>query len=237
MITAAATLTETISVTASLGGSVCLPATYTLVDTDTPPNTLDSGSIAAGAAETIVAPAATLQQNTIQRKLIPSGTPFNLITKLNGVADNGVWNGVDTIDFTSPACADANLEINGVQQETIASGGTFNLIATLDGVAGGSYNAGTNTLSFTSNTGWQPDPNWPVLPSLTAADERFVGVVAVFENAYNVVTHRITAGAANINLRLIRNCWIVISPTDSPRFYAWLRSSLTKMVIGCKFAS
>jgi hypothetical protein len=96
-------------------------------------------------------------------------------------------------------CAAANLEINGVQQETIASGATFNLIATLDGVAGGSYNPATDTISFTSNTGWQPDPNWPVLPSLTAADERLVGVLAVFENAYNQVSVTINNLAANIN--------------------------------------
>lgn len=123
----------------------------------------------------------------------------NIFVTLDGT-QSGSWNaGLQTWEVTGVACADANLEINGVQQETIASGATFNLIATLDGVAGGSYNAGTNTLSFTSNTGWQPDPNWPVLPSLTAADERFVGTLAVFENSYNVVSVSATNLAASSN--------------------------------------
>lgn len=121
----------------------------------------------------------------------------NIFVTLDGT-QSGTWNaGLQTWEVTSPACADANLEINGVQQETIASGATFNLIATLDGVAGGSYNAGTNTLSFTSNTGWQPDPNWPTPPSITSSDERFWGVVAVFENGYNVVSVSATNLAAS----------------------------------------
>jgi len=93
-----------------------------------------------------------------------------------------------------PPCAPANLQINGVQQEAIASGATFNLIALLDGVADGTYDPATDTLSFTSNTGWIRDPNWIAIPTLTALDERFVGVLAIFENAYNQLAWQITGG-------------------------------------------
>lgn len=93
---------------------------------------------------------------------------------------------------------DAELQINGVLAEYIASGGLFNLIATLDGVPGGVYD-GVDTLSFTSNTGWQPDPNWPTPPTITATDERFWGVYAVFENGYNIAIVRAPNLSANIN--------------------------------------
>ncbi len=123
----------------------------------------------------------------------------NIFVTLDG-AQSGTWNaGTQTWEVTGAACADANLEINGVQQETIASGGTFNLIATLDGVAGGSYNPATDTLSFTSNTGWIRPTNWIAIPSLTSADERFYGVLNVFENGYNQVGVQATNAAASIN--------------------------------------
>lgn len=73
---------------------------------------------------------ATLQQNTIQRKLIPSGATFNLITKLNGVADNGVWDGVDTIDFTSGASGSVSV---AVSDATPSTGETITITATPTG--------------------------------------------------------------------------------------------------------
>jgi hypothetical protein len=69
----------------------------------------------------------------------------------------------------------------------------------LDGVAGGTYTPATDTLAFTSNSGWARPSDWIAIPDLTAADERFYGVVAVFENGYNQVSVAITNLAANIN--------------------------------------
>lgn len=46
---------------------------------------------------------------------------------------------------------------------------------------------------------WEPDPNWPTPPAITAANERFWGIYAVFENANNIVTVTATNLAANID--------------------------------------
>lgn len=103
-------------------------------------------------------------------------------------------------DITSAPCPDAGFRINGSLVESIPSGTYFDLITKLDGVVNsGTYNAGTDTLSFTSATGWIRPSDWIAIPSLTSADERFYGVVAVFENAYNQVSVAITNLAANIN--------------------------------------
>ncbi len=47
--------------------------------------------------------------------------------------------------------------------------------------------------------GWVRPSAWIAIPNLTAADERFYGVVAVFENSYNQLAVTITSTAANIN--------------------------------------
>ena len=141
----------------------------------------------------------TFQINAVNKESLSSGSTFNLITKLDGAVNSGSYDALtDTLSFTSAACSPVALQINGTPQESIAAGATFNLIATLDGVAGGTYTPATDTLAFTSNSGWVRDSNWPVLPTLTAADEAFYGVVAVFENAYNQVAVAITNLSANI---------------------------------------
>ena len=82
---------------------------------------------------------------------VASGATFDLITKLDGAANNGTWDGVDTLDFTSAACSPVTFQINAVNKESLSSGTTFNLITKLDGsVNSGSYDAPTDTLSFTS---------------------------------------------------------------------------------------
>jgi hypothetical protein len=82
---------------------------------------------------------------------VASGATFDLITKLDGTANNGTWDGVDTLDFTSAACSPVTFQINAVNKESLSSGSTFNLITKLDGaVNSGSYDAPTDTLSFTS---------------------------------------------------------------------------------------
>jgi hypothetical protein len=92
-----------------------------------------------------------LQRNGTQIKTIPSAATFDLITKLDGVVEDGTWDGVDTLDFTSAACSPVTFQINAVNKESITSGSTFNLITKLDGaVNSGSYDAPTDTLSFTS---------------------------------------------------------------------------------------
>jgi hypothetical protein len=104
MITATAILTETIVVTASLGGIVCQPATWTLVDEDA--NVLDTGSIISGGAETIIAP-----DGTVLRDGLPYGS----------VLSGG------TIDVPSDTCADATIDINGLLFDTVPSGGTLDI--------------------------------------------------------------------------------------------------------------
>jgi hypothetical protein len=142
----------------------------------------------------------TFQINAVNKESITSGTTFNLITKLDGAVNSGSYDApTDTLSFTSAACSPVALQINGTPQESIAAGATFNLIATLDGTPGGTYNAATDTLAFTSTGGWVRPSDWIAIPDLTSANERFYGVVAVFENGYNQVSVAITNLAANIN--------------------------------------
>ena len=142
----------------------------------------------------------TFQINAVNKESLSSGSTFNLITKLDGSVNSGTYDApTDTLSFTSAACSPVALQINGTPQESIAAGATFNLIATLDGVAGGTYTPATDTLAFTSTGGWVRPSDWIAIPDLTAANERFYGVVAVFENGYNQVSVTITNLSANIN--------------------------------------
>jgi hypothetical protein len=139
---------------------------------------------------------AILQRNAIQIKSIPSAATFNLKTKLDGVANNGTWDGVDTLDFTS-SCSPVALQINGTPQESIAAGATFNLIATLDGVAGGTYTPATDTLAFTSTGGYVRPADWRTLPTLTAASEAGYVLLLVYENRLNRFTLQIPNGTVD----------------------------------------
>ena len=199
MITATATLTETISVTASLGGSVCLAATYTLVDTDTPPNTLDSGSIASGAAATIVAPAATVTVNTAPFGTAPSGGALNVPVVSEDLTNAG------TIIAGKVVIANTDVTINTAPVDSLQAEDLYALTITLDGAAPATpvtYNSGTKTANVTSApcTGnWIRPSDWIAIPTLTAADERIYAVVVVFENEYNSISVTITAATSNIN--------------------------------------
>ena len=142
----------------------------------------------------------TFQINAVNKESLSSGSTFNLITKLDGAVNSGSYDApTDTLSFTSAPCSPVAFQINGTPQESIAAGATFNLIATLDGVAGGTYTPATDTLAFTSTGGWVRPSDWIAIPSLTSANERFYGVLNVFENAYNTLSVRINSGAANIN--------------------------------------
>lgn len=137
MITATAKLTETISVTASL--SVCLPATYTLIDTDVPPNTLGSGSIAAGAAATIVAPAASVTVNTTPFGTAPSGGALD-VPVVNGGA-----NPVGSEQAGEWVIGNSTVTINGTQVGDIEAEDSLPIAVELDGNPSGVWNAGTQT--------------------------------------------------------------------------------------------
>jgi len=120
-----------------------------------------------------VVPDATLQQNTIQRKLIPTGTSFNLVTKLDGVANNGVWDGVDTLDFTSAASGSIAVTVSDA---TPNFGDSITITATPTGFAPTSYLFfafdGTDITFIAEQAG--ASVNWPV----TVAGTYDVGVMA-----------------------------------------------------------
>jgi hypothetical protein len=100
---------------------------------------------------------------------VASGATFDLKTKLDGAANNGTWDGVDTLDFTSAACSPVAFQINAVNKESLSSGSTFNLITKLDGaVNSGTYDAPTDTLSFTSAS--TPIPSVSLAVSDTTPD-------------------------------------------------------------------
>ena len=135
---------------------------------------------------------AILQRNAIQIKTLANASTFNLITKLDGSANNGTWDGVDTLDFTSAACSPVTFQINAVNKESLSSGSTFNLITKLDGaVNSGSYDAPTDTLSFTSAGGWVRPSFWPTLPTISAATEGGNILLLVYENRLNRFTIQI----------------------------------------------
>lgn len=120
-----------------------MPATYTLVDTDTPPNTLDSGSIASGAAATIVAPAATVLINGIQFDTVASGDAIDLPvvnsgTNPVGSEQSGEW-----------VIGNSTVTINGTQVGDIPATDSLPIAVELDGNPSGTWNAGTQTWEVT----------------------------------------------------------------------------------------
>jgi hypothetical protein len=104
----------------------CEPATYTLINTATPPATLDSGSIPSGVSDTIVAPAVTVLRD---------GQPFAVVPSS------------ETVDVPSdcPPCADGTVELNGDEVATVASGGTVNIMVEQDGNPVGAFDPNTNS--------------------------------------------------------------------------------------------
>jgi hypothetical protein len=132
---------------------------------------------------------------------VASGATFDLITKLDGSANNGTWDGVDTLDFTSAACSPVTFQINAVNKESLSSGTTFNLITKLDGaVNSGSYDAPTDTLSFTTD----PLPvRWDYIE---ATETQYIGfgyasttdsdIITIKRNIRNTSTGAITTAYA-----------------------------------------
>jgi hypothetical protein len=155
-------------------GNICYPATYTLINTATPPATLDSGSIAAGGGETIVAPPASWSLENTDGDPLDSGTiPSNesaLITApdadvtinsapfasvpsgdpLDIPVVNGGDNPVGSEQGGEWVIGNSEVFINAVQVADIVAEDTANLAVELDGVPSGTWNAGTQTWEVTS---------------------------------------------------------------------------------------
>jgi hypothetical protein len=160
-------------------------ATYTLINTALPPDTLDSGSIPSGDSDTIIAPPVTVLRD---------GQPF-------AVTPSG-----DTVDVPSdiPPCPNGSIGINGnAGLFTVASGGAVNILVEQDGGPIGAFDSDTNSWVIPNcpppSQDWTRPTDWPAIPELTPSDERIVGVLAVFEHGYNVTTIAINNLAANIN--------------------------------------
>jgi hypothetical protein len=134
MITATAQLGGTISVDAALVGNLCPPATFTLINTATPPATLDSGSIPSGGDLPIIAPPATVRLvDTDDNELLQDSVPSGVMT-----------------DVTAP---DATLKLNNsLTTYPIRSGELYNMLVRLNGQVPQtfSYTPGTKTLDVIS---------------------------------------------------------------------------------------
>jgi hypothetical protein len=93
----------------------CEPATFTLINTATPPATLDSGSIPSGGSEVIVAPPATVRLvDTDDNELLQDSIPSGVMT-----------------DVTAP---DATLKLNNsLTTYPIRSGELYNMLVRLNG--------------------------------------------------------------------------------------------------------
>jgi hypothetical protein len=104
----------------------CADATFTLINTATPPATLDSGSIPSGGSDVIVAPAVTVLRDGLPFAVVPSS---------------------QTVDVPSDCapCADATVELNGDEVATVASGGTVNIMVEQDGNPVGAFDPNTNS--------------------------------------------------------------------------------------------
>ena len=134
------------TVTPSVGVEVP-DATYTIVDTDTPPNTLDSGSIAAGAAATIVAPAASVTVNTTPFNTAPSGGGLNVPVVSEDLTNAG------TIVAGKVVIANTDVSINAVAVDSLQAEDAYDLTVTLGGNSTTpTYSIGTRTIDVTPIT-------------------------------------------------------------------------------------
>jgi hypothetical protein len=161
----------------------CLPATFTLVNTATPdPDVLQTGSIAAGGSETIVAPPVTVLRDGQPFAVVPSSetvdvpsdcqpcapvdvtvnsAPFASVPSgdpLDVPVVNGGSNPVGSEQGGDWVIGNSEVFINAVQVADIVAEDPANLAVELDGVPSGVWNAGTQTWEVTS----VPCPNGSV---------------------------------------------------------------------------
>jgi len=62
------------------------------------------------------------------------------------------------------------------------------------------YIKGAAPSTSCSNLTWTRNPDWIALPTITSADDRFVGLFIVYEDGYNVAIMSITYAAANVDI-------------------------------------
>jgi hypothetical protein len=139
------------NVTAGVGVEVP-DATFTLVNTATPPATLDSGSIAAGVTGLIVAPPVTVLVNGQLFAVVPSGETEDVPVVNGGSNPVGAEQGGEWV------IGNSEVFINSVQVADIVAEDSANLAVELDGVPAGTWNAGTQTWEVSS----LPCPNGSV---------------------------------------------------------------------------
>jgi hypothetical protein len=130
----------------SAGVNVIVPdATYTLIDTDVPPNQLDSGSIPSGGLDAIVAPPATLSVNTTQVATIPAGGSDSITVQDTAATPIG---SLVSGNWLIPNRA---LSLNGTDVDTFRAAIDVDLTVTLDSAATTpTYDQGTKTINVVS---------------------------------------------------------------------------------------
>jgi hypothetical protein len=147
--------------------------------------------------------------NAVQVADIVAEDTANLAVELDGVPA-GTWNaGTQTWEVTSTPCADGTVNITNTDADpiasvTVGSGDTETYV--IPNVSWTNSNGDAESTPYgdaivcTPPTGgWVRPSEWIAIPDLIATDERFYGVLAVFENAYNSLSVNITSGQANID--------------------------------------
>jgi hypothetical protein len=171
----------------------CPPAgdvVWTLFDTDG--NVLDSGTEPAGGTLTIVAPDATFDINGVQVATIPSGGSDSIqVRRASGSTQVGSlqgqhWRVANTTVQLRDSAANNIGAVNSYGAEssnnltapdgtvTVNRDGVF--FADVDVASGGTATVDVD-VPF-----WQRNPDWLPLPEISAGDNRFVGLYAVFED-------------------------------------------------------
>ena len=180
-------------VTALCDPPPCPDAAYNLIDTDSPPNVLSSGTIASGGTEDIVAPNAAVLRDGVAYGVVPSGGTIDVISDCPPCAIGSVT--VNTNPFGTVASGGAievpvvnslgapvaaivagqvvvgnsTVTINGVTVATPPAQTTVARFVTLDGVQAGSFD-GVNTWEVVSPTAVFPTTAFPFKTGATVSN-------------------------------------------------------------------
>jgi len=160
-------------------------ATAVLKNTDN--TTLGTTSILAEGSEDVIAPDATFSINSTQVATIPSGDSDSIqVRQEQGATQIGSLQGqywrVDDSQIT--------INTNEVTENVPATDPkNFNLLdANGDAIAVDSVSGDDVTLDITPDSGWwERNPDWLPMPTVTAGDNVFYGLFAVYENGFNAV--------------------------------------------------
>jgi len=131
----------------------CEPATFTLINTATPPATLDSGSIPSGGSDVIVAPAVTvIAANSQNTQIGPTVTPpsgGSDVIPLPDVTHTQTYGNPETLPngvaLVCDPALDGAVQINGDAVANVPSGGTVNIMVEQDGNPVGAFDPNTNS--------------------------------------------------------------------------------------------